>query len=64
MPPVSFIEAVNISRSIQPLNKQGSPDPNGQIGVVAIGASTVAMLEMRWKMIDDVPGIRPEIVCM
>ncbi|MCB9020507.1 MAG: hypothetical protein H6548_00150 [Chitinophagales bacterium] len=63
MPAGFFIEAVNISRSIQPLNKQGSPDPNGQIGVVAIGASTVAMFgDALGKMIYDVPGIRPEIV--
>jgi len=43
MPPEFYNDAVQMASSIQPLDKNGKADVNGEIGLVALGASTVAM---------------------
>lgn len=43
MPPDFYNDAVEMAKSVQPLNTSGNPDPNGKIGVIGLGASTVAM---------------------
>ncbi len=43
MPPEFYNDAVEVASSIRPLDKNGNADANGEIGLVALGASTVAM---------------------
>ncbi len=43
MPPEFYNDAVQMASSIQPLDKNGNANVNGEIGLVALGASTVAM---------------------
>ncbi|MFN3940887.1 MAG: hypothetical protein ACK4IY_09885, partial [Chitinophagales bacterium] len=62
--PASFMaDAIKAAEKIQPLNTQGVPDINGKIGVVTIGASTVAMFSSAInELIYDRPGIQKSIV--
>ncbi|MFN0275493.1 MAG: hypothetical protein ACKVPJ_07100 [Chitinophagales bacterium] len=63
MPPGFYNDAIKFAQSIQPLNTSGKPDANGKVGLVTIGASTVAMFsDGIEKFIYDVPGLKQEIV--
>ena len=43
MPAAFYNDALVMAQSIQPLDKSGNPDPNGKIGLIALGASTIEM---------------------
>lgn len=43
MPPAFFTDAVEMAKSVQPLDADGNASETGKIGFVTIGASTVAM---------------------
>ena len=43
MPPEFYNDAVPIAASINPLDKHGNADVNDEIGLVALGASTVTL---------------------
>lgn len=63
MPPAFYADAVEFARSIQPLNSKGDPAANGKIGVVGIGASTVAMFgEGLDRLFYSVKGLRKDLV--
>ncbi len=63
MPPAFRQAALEMAASVQPLNAKGQADPNGKIGVVSIGASTVAMFgsALAKQMADD-PNVAKELV--
>jgi hypothetical protein len=62
-PPSFLNDAIAFANSIKPLNSKGSPDNNGKIGLVTIGASTVAMFsDGIEKLIYEIQGLNPAIV--
>ena len=62
MPPEFYNDAVTIAASIKPLDKNGNADVNGEIGLVALGASTVAMFSKGIeKMLPKSNGINKEL---
>ncbi|MFI5172854.1 MAG: hypothetical protein ACHQFW_10710 [Chitinophagales bacterium] len=62
MPPAFYNDAVEMANSIQPLNKAGEPDPSGKIGLIGLGASTVAMFgKGLQEMVPETPGIDPAV---
>ena len=62
MPPAFFNDAVVIASTIIPLDKNGNPDPNGEIGLVTLGASTVAMFSKGLeKMLPGTKGVNKEL---
>lgn len=63
MPPAFYNDAIEFAKSIQPLDADGKPDADGKIGLVTIGASTVAMFsEGLQSQIYNVAGLNKEIV--
>jgi hypothetical protein len=63
MPEAFYNDAVEMASSIQPLNAKGNPDPNGKVGMISIGASTVAMFgKAVEEKIYGVKGIRNDLV--
>lgn len=63
MPPAFYQDALALAHSIQPLDAEGNPDPNGKIVLAGIGASTVAMFgEGLQSLIPKVEGLRPNLV--
>jgi hypothetical protein len=63
MPADFYNDALLMATAVQPLDQSGEPDEKGKIGLVAIGASTVAMFgKALGELIYDVPGIDPAIV--
>lgn len=63
MPPAFYKDAIEFANSIQPLDAEGKPDADGKIGLVTIGASTVAMFsEGLEDQIYNVAGLNKEIV--
>ena len=63
MPADFYNDALLMATAVQPLDQTGEPDEKGKIGLVAIGASTVAMFgKALGDLIYDVPGIDPAIV--
>ena len=62
MPEAFYADAVVMAQSIQPLNSAGKPDPNGKIGLITIGASTVAMFSKGLEnMVPNYKGLNKEI---
>lgn len=62
MPAAFYADALEMARSVQPLNKAGKPDPNGRIGVIGLGASTVAMFGKGLEhQIPEAAGVRNAI---
>ncbi|MFZ1633261.1 MAG: hypothetical protein WAT43_05250 [Chitinophagales bacterium] len=62
MPKAFYDDAVAMANSIQPLNAEGKPDPNGKIGLVTIGASTVAMFSKGLEdMVPQYKGVNKEL---
>ena len=62
MPEAFYADAVLMAQSVQPLNSQGKPDPNGKIGLITIGASTVAMFSKGLEnMVPSHKGVNKEI---
>lgn len=55
MPADFYTDAIAIARSVQPLNNNGEPDPNGKIGLIALGASTVSMFGKGLE--DQIPAV-------
>lgn len=63
MPPAFYADAVEMAKSIQPLDKSGKPSADGQIGLIALGASTVAMFSNGLeKQVPATAGINNELV--
>lgn len=63
MPANFYADAMAMARSVQPLNASGTPDPNGKIGFVTIGASTVAMFSRGLEdHVPNYPGVNKELV--
>ena len=63
MPPAFRQAAMEMAAAVQPLNSKGQADPNGKIGVVSIGASTVAMFGSALAdQIADDPNVVKELV--
>lgn len=63
MPATFYADAVEMARSVQPLDKNGKPDPNGRIGLIALGASTVAMFSKGLEeQVPGAQGVNKEIV--
>lgn len=63
MPAAFYQDAMAMAAAVQPLDGAGNPNEKGKIGLVAIGASTVAMFgKALGDMIYDVPGIDPAII--
>lgn len=62
MPPEFYNDAITMASSIEPLNKSGQADPSGKIGLIALGASTVAMFGNGLEeMLPRTPGIDKSI---
>lgn len=62
MPAGFLADATAMASSIQPLDKNGKPDANGKIGLLTIGASTVAMFSKGLEnMVLDHKGVNKEI---
>jgi len=58
MPESFYNDAITMAESIAPLSSNGNPDENGKIGMISIGASTVAMFGKSVEsLIYNVPGI-------
>ncbi len=63
MPKPFFNDAVEMAKSVQPLDSKGNPDPNGKIGLIALGASTATMFSRGLEVkIPEEIGINREIV--
>ncbi len=63
MPAAFYTDAVAMASSVQPLDKSGNPDPNGKIGLIGLGASTVAMFSNGLtSMVPGTSGLNKEIV--
>jgi len=61
--PTSFLaDATALASTIQPLDAKGKPDANGKIGLITIGASTVAMFSKGLEnMVPDYVGVNKEL---
>lgn len=63
MPAEFMADAIMAAQKVQPVNAAGMPDANGKIGLVTIGASTVAMFsDAISENIYQRPGIQEAIV--
>lgn len=63
MPADFFTDAVFAAKNVVPRNKEGMPDANGKIGLITIGASTVAMFSSAMStLINATPDLNPAIV--
>ncbi len=62
MPPAFYQDAIMMAKSIVPLDKNGNADDKGEIGLIALGASTVAMFGKALdKMIEEDNNRRSDI---
>ncbi|HMU68504.1 MAG TPA: hypothetical protein PK511_01485 [Chitinophagales bacterium] len=62
MPAAFYADAMAMAQSVQPLDKSGKPDPKGRIGVIALGASTVAMFSKGLEhQIPEAAGVNKEL---
>lgn len=63
MPADFYADAIAMAKAVQPLDKNGNPDPNGKIGLIALGASTVAMFSKGLEaQVPGEDGVNKEIV--
>ena len=63
MPPAFYNDAVEMAKSIQPLDEKGNPSSNGKIGLVSVGASTVTMFARGLEhQLPQVKGLNKELV--
>lgn len=63
MPPAFYNDAVDMAKSVQPLDENGKPSANGKIGLVSVGASTVTMFARGLEtQLPKVKGLNKELV--
>ncbi len=63
MPPAFYADAIEMAKAIQPLGADGNPVANGKIGLLTIGASTVAMFSRGIEMgLAKQTGLNEELV--
>ncbi len=63
MPEAFYADAIEMARSIQPLDKSGKPSPDGRIGLIGLGASTVAMFGNGLdKQVPAATGVNQDLV--
>jgi len=63
MPAAFYADAVEMAKSVQPLDKSGKPSADGKIGLIGLGASTVAMFGNGLEtQVPSTPGVNEELV--
>lgn len=63
MPQAFYNDAVEMAKSVQPLDEKGNPSASGKIGLVSVGASTVTMFARGLEhQLPQVKGLNKELV--